>query len=200
MANEENAIVNQAPIVSQKTKVEDFPKNKFEKGDTTPIYSNSSGNGVQPKIAKVNIPTITDVKDIAKEYSGQGGSGCECEESTFIVYADGYMATSTLPSIQVPKLTSEQVSQCITSMSQGKVVVISVENDGVFAVAEVDFANETIKIPYVNYFVTYEVNGNNAIAEYINVSASNKVVTTDNFGALFDARIQELGNAESESY
>lgn len=86
----------------------------------------------------------------------------------FIIYPEGTMQTSTLPSIAVPKLTGNDVSQAITALSQGRPVIIST-NYGVFFVAESDTDNVSIKIPYYNYFVTYEENEEESVAEYVKV-------------------------------
>ena len=86
----------------------------------------------------------------------------------FIVFPDGYMPSSTLPSIQVPKITAEQVHQILTAKSQGKVAMLSME-DGTHDVVETCLleGQESFKIFYCNYLVEYVVDGDNVIPEYI---------------------------------
>lgn len=112
----------------------------------------------------------------AKLYmNGSVGDPVEClieteEEvpSEFIVFADGYMSTSTLPAIQVPKITNEQLDQIITAKTQGKLVLISTE-DGTHDVVETCLleGQQSFKIFYCNYLVEYVDNGSSVIAEYV---------------------------------
>lgn len=108
-------------------------------------------------------------------FDGSVGDAKSCQIETeevvpteFIVFADGYMATSTLPSIQVPKITNEQLSQILTAKSLGKLVLISTE-DGTHDVIETCLIDgqEAFKIFYCNNVVEYVDNGTNVIAEHI---------------------------------
>lgn len=88
--------------------------------------------------------------------------------SEFIVFTDEYMSTSTLPAIQVPKITPEQFAQIITAKTQGKLVLISTD-DSTHDVIETCLISDqqSFFILYCNNVVEYTDNGSSIIAQYV---------------------------------
>lgn len=90
------------------------------------------------------------------------------------VYTTTTMNTSTLPSIQVPKLTADQIANVQTAMSQGKDVTIDASYNGVtnqFKVLESDHDGDVggIRLVYYNYYLDYTNDDDFVIATYTKI-------------------------------
>lgn len=84
----------------------------------------------------------------------------------FIVNSTGTIQTSTLPAIAVPALTNTQLSQLLTSFSQGKICHIKTEDEHML-VNQSDSVNHEIKFWYHNYYLTYTLEGDNVVVSYV---------------------------------
>lgn len=99
------------------------------------------------------------------------------EDMFFRVYTTTTMNTSTLPAIEVPALTAEQVSQIQTAMSQGKVVTVDATHNGITNQMKVlesdhDGAVGGIRVTYYNNYVDYTLDGNQVTATYTPIGGS----------------------------